>query len=146
MTAATVISFSKFRVLLGDGGDPETFTAPCGFNSRALNRAKNVNEIDIPDCDDEDAPAWVGREVRSLSWSVTGEGVLSAQSVEAWEAFFESNASKNVQVEIEMPSPVGTIVKEGAAHLTTFNIAGNRGEKVTVNVELQGDGALVTAS
>lgn len=143
MAAATTLKFSKFRVLLGDGASPETFDAPCGFNARALNRSKTLNEIDIPNCDDEDAPAWVGRDVRSLSWSVTGEGVLAEESIQMWEDFFDSTTSRNVRIEIELPSTAGVMAKVGLAHLSTFNIGGNRGEKVTVNVELQGDGELL---
>lgn len=145
MAQASVISFSKFRVLLGDGASPETFTAPCGFNSRALNRLKNLNEVVIPDCDDEDAAAWIGRDVASLSWGVTGEGVLAEESIEMWEDFFDSTASRNVRVEIELPTQA-MLVKEGRAHLSTFNVAANRGEKATVNVELAGDGELVAVS
>lgn len=149
MAQAITIAYSKFRILLGDGASPEVFTAPCGLNTRSLRRNKTTNEIDIPDCDDEDAPAWVGREVRSLDWSVTGEGVLAEQAVEAWEAFFDSTESRNVRIEMVFPSTAsgspGTITKEGRAHLTSFEVTGNRGEKVTVSIELSGDGALVTA-
>lgn len=149
MAQAITIPYSKFRILLGNAASPEVFAAPCGLNTRALRRSKTTNEIDIPDCDDEDAPAWVGREVRSLDWSVTGEGVLAEQAVEDWEAFFNSTDSRNVRIEMVFPSTVsgspGTIAKVGRAHLTSFEVTGNRGEKVTVSIELSGDGALVTA-
>lgn len=145
MAQATAITFSKVRILLGDGASPETFGAPCGFNARALNRSKNTTEVDIPDCADEDAPAWVGRDVRSLTWGVTGEGVLAEESVQDWEDFFASSAPRNVRVELEFPGSVGTLTYNGAAHLTTYNVGANRGERATINVELQGDGALVPA-
>jgi predicted secreted protein len=145
MAQATTIKFSKFRVLLGDGASPEVFTAPCGFNSRSLKRTKGTNEIDIPDCSDEDAPAWVGREVKSLDWSVSGEGVLAAEAVAAWEDFFDSIDSRHVQIEIEFPAPVGTITMNGSAHLTNYEVNGERGGKVQLSIELVGDGALVTA-
>jgi len=146
MAVATTLSYSKMRIKLGDGGSPETFTAPCGLNTRALRRSKNTNEIDTPDCADEDAPAWVSREVRSLDWGVTGEGVLAVEALALWESFFDGTASKNVQIEIESgTSPPGTIIMNGAAHLTTYEVTANRGEKVAVSIELVGDGALVTA-
>lgn len=143
MAQATTLTFSKFRVLLGDGAEPEVFSAPCGFNARALNQSKNLTEVDIPDCDDEDAATWVGRDVRSMTWSVTGEGVLAAESVEEWDEFFESTVSKTVRVEMEFPSPVGIITKTGKAHLATYNQGANRGERAAINVEMQGDGELV---
>lgn len=145
MAQATTMSFSKMRILLGDGGSPEQFAAPCGLNTRALRRTKNTNEIDIPDCADEDAAAWIGREVRSLDWGVTGEGVLAVEAIESWEAFFTGTTSKNVQIEIETGASPGTITLNGAAHLSSYEITANRGEKVSVSIELVGDGALVTS-
>lgn len=143
MAKATVISYAMFRIKLGDGNSPEVFSAPCGLNTRALNRLKNLSEIDIPDCTDEDAPASVGREVRSTDWNISGEGVLAAESVSVWEDAFNTIESINVLIEIEFPdSPPGTIMYTGRAHLSTYNITGNRGEKVTAQIELQGDGAL----
>lgn len=141
MAAATTIKFSRFRVLLSDGASPITFSAPCGFNQRSLNRTKELTEIEEPDCDDEDDPAWIGREVKSLSWSVTGEGVLPQESVRMWETFFGSSSSRGVRLELLYPSE--TIFYEGMAHLANYTIGANRGEKVTVNIDLQGDGALV---
>lgn len=142
MAQATAISFAKFRILLGDGGSPEVFTAPCGFNSRSWDRTKNLNEVDVPDCADEDKPADVGREVRSLDWTVSGEGLLVEESVATWEAFFASNLSRNVQLELQFPGGVGTLRKRGKAHLGKFTITGNRGDKVTAAIELSADGAL----
>lgn len=144
MAQATTLKMSKFRVKLGDGESPEGFAAPCGFNARALNMSKNLTEIDIPDCDDEDAASWVGRDVRSQTWSITGEGVLAEESVETWEEFFASTTSRNVQVEMEFPGSVGTITKRGFAHLATLDRGITRGERATLNVEIQGDGELAT--
>jgi len=140
MAQATVIGFSKFKVELGDGETPEVFTAPCGFLARALNQSKNLSEIDIPDCTDEDAPSWVGREVRSMTWNVSGEGVLPEESIEEWEAFWDSSTSRSVKVTLEYPTT--QVVKTGKAHLETYNQTVNRGEKLSKNIVLQGDGAL----
>lgn len=140
MAAATTISFNKLRVLLGDGASPETFSAPCGFSQRSLNRVKSLKEDLEVDCDDEDAPAWKARTVESLEWSVTGEGVLPQESVRLWEDFFNSSESRNVRIEMLYPSE--TIFLMGKAHLANYTIGANRGEKVTKNIDLQGDGAL----
>lgn len=141
MAAATTIKFSKFRVLLGDGASPEVFTAPCGFNSRSFNRTKTLNEISEPDCDDEDEPAWTARDVAALSWNVTGEGVLPQESIQLWEDFVNSSSSRGVRIEFIYPND--TIIYEGKAHLASYTVGANRGEKVTKNIDLQGDGALV---
>jgi len=143
MAQATVIGFSKFKVELGNGdGPPETWTAPCGFNARALNQSKNLTEVDIPDCSDEDAATYVGREVRSMTWNISGEGVLPEESIEQWEEFWESSISRSVRVTLDYP---GTeVVKTGKGHLETYNQTVNRGEKLSKNIVIQGDGALTT--
>jgi hypothetical protein len=143
MAQATTLSFPKLKVELGDGATPtEVFAAPCGLNSRALNRSKNLNEVVIPDCDDEEAPAYVGRDVLSMTWSVTGEGVLAEEAVEAWEALWDSTLSTSVKVTEEFGTT--TVVHLGKAHLATYNHGANRGEKASITIDLQGDGALVT--
>lgn len=145
MVQAVVIGFDKLKVELGDGGTPETFEVPCGLTTKAFNRSKNLNETNIPDCDDESAPSWVGRDVVSLTWGVTGDGVLAEQSIDAWEDFFNTTESRNVRVTIDLPTSTD-IIYTGKAHLSTFNTTGNRGEKVLVNIEMAGDGELVSAS
>ena len=142
MAQATAISFAKLKVYLEDPADPGVYVAPCGFNQRSFTRNKNLSEVDIPDCDDEDAPAEVGREVRSLTWSITGQGVLTAESVAIWDKFYASATSWNVKIEQVFPAPTGTIVYTGAAHLESMEDGANRGEKCTRNVSLQSDGAL----
>jgi len=140
MAAPTTARFGKFKILLGDGADPEVFTAPCGFTSKSLQLTKNLTEVNLPDCDDPDAVAWVGRDAQSLSAQVSGEGVLSAQSVDAWLAAFESVDSINVKVIIEFPAK--TITWTGRMHVSTFSPTSEQGGRVTASVELQSDGEL----
>lgn len=143
MAQATTYKYSALVVELGDGASPEQFDFPCGLNTRALNRSKTLNTIDIPDCDDEDAPAWEGKEVKSLTWSVTGEGVLAEEAFLIWENYFDGTNSKNVKITLTGVGANTSAEWNGKAHLQTYNITGNRGEKVTVSIDLQGDGALV---
>lgn len=141
MALAKTIRFSDFVVLLGDGAAPEVFTAPCAFSNRALNRTKNLNEIVIPDCSDEDLPAWIQRDVVSMSWGVSGDGVLDDAWVAKWDDFFALGTSKNIKV-VMYKSAGATTTFTGAAHLTTLNFSAARGERVTFTVELAGDGEL----
>lgn len=145
MTQATTIKFGKMIVKLGDGSSsPEVFTAPCGLTTHALNRSKTLNETNVPDCDDPDAITWVGREVQSLSWGISGNGVLAQESIAAWEDFLRSTDSRNVEVTIIFP--LATYTYRGAAHLETFNISAELGQKVQVEVSLQGDGELIMST
>lgn len=140
MASPTTAKFGKFRVKLGDGASPEVFTAPCGFTSKSLALSKNLTDINLPDCDDPDAPAWVGRDVQSLTASITGEGVMAAESVETWMAAFESTDSVSVKVEIELP--LTTYTYTGAMHLSSLTFGAEQGGRVTANVEMQSDGEL----
>lgn len=141
MAQPVTARFGKFRVMLGDGSDPEVFTAPCGFTSKSLVLSKNLTDITLPDCDDPDAPSWVGRDVESLTASVTGEGVMAAESIAAWMAAFESSVSVSVKVEIELPDTTYTYT--GKMHISTMTLGAEQGGRVTNNVEMQSDGELV---
>lgn len=142
MAQATTISFAKLKVYLEDPASPGVYTAPCGLNQRSFSRSKNLTEVDVPDCDDEDKPAEVGREVRSLTWSVSGEGVLASESVATWDKMYADADSWNVKIEEVLPAPTGTITYTGKAHLESLEHGANRGEKCTISISLQSDGAL----
>lgn len=143
MTKPTTIKFGKLIVKLGDGETPEVFSAPCGFTSKAFTRSKTLNEVVVPDCDDPDAPANVERDVASLSWAVTGNGVLAGESLEAWDAFYDSTDPVNVIIEEIFDAPIGTITYTGAAHLETWEHTAELGQRVNASVSIQGTGALV---
>ncbi|MDH3232198.1 MAG: phage tail protein [Alphaproteobacteria bacterium] len=141
MAQPTTAKFGKFRVLLGDGQSPEVFTVPCGFTSKALTVSKNLTEINLPDCLDPDAAAWVGRDVESLSAAITGEGVLAAESIDAWYAALLSTSSLNVRIEIEFP--LITYTWQGLMHVSEFAHNADQGGRTTANVTMASDGELV---
>jgi len=140
MAQPTTIKGGKVLVKLGSGS-PLTYEAPCGFTQRSLTLAKNLEEVNIPDCDDPDQVDWVGRDATSLSMSVSGEGVLAAESVETWLAAWEDVESVPVQIDIVFPA--NTITWVGYMHVESIEIGANNGQRVTANVSLQSDGEMV---
>lgn len=140
MAQPTTIRFGKFRVLLGDSSSPINYAAPCGFTSKSLVLSKNLTDVNLPDCDDPDAPAWVGRDVESLTASITGEGVMAYESVARWMDAFEDTDSVPVKVEIEFP--LVTYTYTGLMHLSSLTFGAEQGGRVTANVEMQSDGEL----
>jgi len=144
MATPQTARFGKFRVLLGNGADPEVFAAPCGFTSKSLNLIKNLSDVSIPDCDDPDAAIALGRDVQNVDWNVGGEGVLAASSVETWLAAYESSESVSVKIEVQFSA--GTVTFTGNAHLASFGLGAEQGGRVTVSIDLQGDGPLTSAS
>jgi len=141
MAAPTTARFGKFRVLIGNDADPIVYTSPCGFTSKSLTLTKDLTDVNLPDCDDPDAVAWVGRDASSLSASVSGEGVMAAQSVETWLDAWENSDSVPVKIEVEFPAK--TVTWTGLMHIATFTAGAEQGGRVTANVELQSDGELV---
>lgn len=148
MAAPTTYKFGKMLVYLEDRVTPNTYIAPCGFAEKTFEISKELSDTTIPDCDDPDAPAWTGREVRALSWSVSGSGVLAKEAFEEWRTFAQSSGSRKVRVLIAQDTTAPYTAGDGGywtgpAHLESFQITANLGEKVQIAVTLQGDGETV---
>lgn len=143
MTQATTIRGGKLRVLLDLTGT-DTYESPCGFSSRSLTFSKGLEEVNIPDCDDPDKVDWVGRDATSLSISVNGEGVLAVESGETWLEAFEEVESVPAKIEIEFPAT--TITYTGRMHVESLEMGAPNARRVTCNVAMQSDGAMVRTS
>ncbi|WP_064696065.1 phage tail tube protein [Rhizobium aegyptiacum] len=141
MATPVTARFGKFRVLIGSGSGPIVYAAPCGFTSKSLSLTKSLSEVSLPDCDEPDAPIVLGRDVESISASVSGEGVLAAAAVTTWLDAYESTESIPVKIEIEFSS--GTVTWTGNMHVESLELGAEQGGRVTLNVSMQSDGALV---
>lgn len=120
---------------------PVTYLAPCGFTSKSFTLTKNLQEIDIPDCDDPDAVAWIGRDAQNLSAVITGEGVAAAESVPDWNDAWQSVESIPAKVEIEFSS--GTLTYTGLFQVDSLAFNAEQAGRVTLNVNMQSDGEVV---
>lgn len=118
-----------------------TYAAPCGFTTKSFILTKNLQEINIPDCDDPDQVAWVGRDAQSLTAQITGEGVAAAESVPTWNDAFQSESSIPARVEIEFST--GMLVYEGYFQVESLTFGAEQGGRVTLNVSMQSDGIIV---
>ncbi|QKC99178.1 phage tail protein [Mesorhizobium sp. NZP2298] len=144
MAQASTIKGGKIRIMLSDGASPAVYTAPCGLTQRGLTLTKALNEVTIPDCDDPDAVAWLGRDAASLSMSISGQGVLASESIEAWMDAAESVDSIDAKVEIEFPATTYTYT--GKMHVESLEIGANNGERATITISMQSDGEMVRTS
>ncbi len=136
MAQASTLTFSRFKIELGNGVTPEVFAAPCGLNSRGFNRTAATNDTNVPDCDNPDAPSWLERDVTSLSGSLSGAGVVADEDFDTWNDWFESGESKNVKITL------GARVWIGPMKCTQLNVQGNRGSRVTFEVSMESDGEI----
>lgn len=131
----------RFLILLGDGGSPETFVAPCGFTSKSFTWSRSLAEVTIPDCADPDAPFWQSRDVESLSCSVSGEGVLAAEAVPTWLAVLNSLDAVNVQIEITFTNGAVLLI-EGAMQMESLEVGAQQGQRASINVSMASDGIM----
>ena len=142
MARPTTYSAKKLLILLGDGGSPETFAAPCGLTTRGINFSKETNDVTVPDCDDPDLPAWTERAVRTLSATVSGSGILAAEAFETWREAFLATDAVNARIKIDDTLVNGGGYFAGAFHLDQFNVTGEIGNKIQVEISMSSDGAV----
>lgn len=138
MAKPTTLRGTKLLLKLGDGASPEVFTAPCALTTKSFNRSGGVNEFNIADCSDPDAPIWTERVKGALSSTISGSGTLAKESLDLYEEFFSAVDSRNVQVTLDYA--VGPRTYQGLYHLTTLNLTGEQDGLVQVEIELQSDG------
>lgn len=144
MAPPSRIKGGKVRVLIGNDAEPIVYTALCGFTSKSLTMSKGLEEVNLGDCDEPDAVNWLGRDAVSLSMSISGEGVLAAESVEAWLDAWEDVESVPVKVELEFPTTTYTYT--GRMHVESLEVGAPDGRTVTNNVSMQSDGKMTRTS
>ncbi|WP_347139434.1 phage tail tube protein [Paracoccus sp. SSK6] len=126
--------------------DPDSagqFLKPCGLTEHTATFTKNMNEVDVPDCDDPDLPSWIEREVSSLDFSVTGSGVLAADAVDKWWDIFNRSESVRARMYIGKIDDIANgRYWAGNIHVSQLEISGNRGEKAQVSLTAASDGEM----
>jgi hypothetical protein len=91
------ITFGEQALLIGDGGSPELFVAPCGINSLTKSTSTNTSDVDLPDCDDPDAVVWLGVDEVSKRMTLTFSGTLAQQYLASWQEWELDGGLRNVR-------------------------------------------------
>ena len=144
MAQATTYPYSQFLVKISDGADPEVFTDPCGLTSKGLTRTANLNDTNVPDCDDPDAPSWLGRDVVSYQGAIAGAGVVAQESFDGLGRLVERRRNPQRADRARFnPAEFAWIMP---AKLQEFSITAERGNKVQMAVNIVSDGAVVPDS
>lgn len=123
-----------------EAGVPIVYAAPCGLTTKNFTLTKNLQELDIPDCDDPDAPSWIGRDVQNLSATISGDGVAAAESVPDWNSAAISVSSVPMKVEIEFTT--GLKVFTGYFIVDSLTFGAESGGRVTLAINAQSDGEI----
>lgn len=132
---------------IGDGAQPEVFSAPCSINAeRGVNFVGEENTTTIPDCADLEAIQWVVSEITSLRVTASGSGVLNTPDLEDYFDWWKSGESRNCKLIMDVPSSAGGIIFSGAFKLPNFELSGNKGEKAQVSLSLASDGEVTSAA
>lgn len=99
MATVNHIEFSQFNIAIGDGATPEVFTPRCTINlSRSFTLTPNFNEIELPDCADDNLPSFIFRAMTSIQAEVGGNGVMEASDLAFFNDWILQNQVKNVRV------------------------------------------------
>lgn len=140
MAQPTVLAGTKLLILVGDANSPEVFAEPCGLTTKSFDLSAATNSTLIPDCDDPEAAAWEAKDVNSLSASLSGSGVMAVESFDTWQDWFMAATARNIQIKLDDD---GLGQWEGAFIITGLKYGGQRGQKVTIDVTMVNDGAVI---
>lgn len=140
MAGATTVSFGKIKVSLGNGAAPEVFSEPCGFNSKSFSLSKDTNTTVVPDCTAPDTAAWTEKDIVSRSATISGDGVMATESFGTWRAAYESDASKNMRVEVDEVLASGGGYWAGKFHISSLELRAQRGNRTTIALRMENDG------
>lgn len=143
MAQPSTARFGDMLIELGDNATPTVYAAPCGFSSKGINLSKNLQEVNIPDCDDPDAPTWVARDVISQTATITGEGVAAGESLPDWNDAFMATTPVPMRVTVDYEG-VGSKVYEGKFHLESENITAEQGGRVSLAISAVSDGPVTS--
>ena len=131
MAQPVTSTFKNFAVHVGDGGTPtETFSLLCGLTSKGLSITNNTNTTPVPDCADEDLPAYEEPAIVSQSFGVTGAGVFTVDFQKEMLDWAGNGALKNIRVYPGASASGDVNYYAGPAYLTQLDITGERGGKV----------------
>ena len=142
MVAPLTAKGTKLNVALGDGEDPEVFTAFCAVSAKTINFQTNTNEFFVPDCDDPDDPAWRELAKSGRFVSISCSGTLNTTDLTRYQDAYNSPDAVNVEIELDLPLAAGGGVWSGPFMLPNFQITGNDGELVQVEFSLESSGAV----
>ncbi|WP_374290211.1 phage tail tube protein [Paenirhodobacter enshiensis] len=140
MAKPTTYAGSTVAIFL-EGATAGQYARPCGLTSHTVTFTSNTNEIQVPDCDDPELPAWIERGIESLSLDVSGSGVLAREALQIWWGSLKKSIKARIYIGAATDVSNGHYW-EGNVILTKFAVTGERGNKAQVSVEFSSDGEL----
>jgi hypothetical protein len=127
-------------------GAPGVYTPLCGMTDVTINRTSNVDETEVPDCDDESKPLSIETSVRSQTVTVDATGVWARSSNKAMMDWWRSGANKNIRLRHTAAASGDPETESGPAKLVNLNDSRTKGQKVTREITIRFDGVPTIAN
>lgn len=116
---------------------PGTYARLCGLRDMTVSRALAVDEDEIPDCDDETLPFGVDVNPRSLTVTISAEGVWAQSNHDLMLKWVSLAQTKNVRIR-HAAALVGDVEFEsGPALLTKLDHEKTKGKVVSASIEIR---------
>lgn len=135
MAAPTTSTFAEFIVKVGDGEAPEVFTTLCGLTSKSLDINNNTAATAVPDCLDEDAPAYEETNITSQTVGIKGTGVFPREKQKFIADWALNGETHNIRVYPGKAIAGDIEYYAGPAILKTLGLSAARGEKVQQSLD-----------
>lgn len=136
MARAITAKFEEM-VLEMETDTPGTYVKICGLTDVTVNRTANVDETEIPDCDDESLPNAIELAVSSIDVTVSATGVWAQTSHEALMDWFYGGQTKKIRLKNTKAAVGDTEIEAGDALILSLNNSRTKGQKVAAEVEIR---------
>jgi predicted secreted protein len=142
MAQPKILRGTRFSLMAGDGGSPETFTALCGITTRTFTHRRNTNDQYTRDCADPDDVPIRNLIVTGEAWTLSGTGVLNRDNLEFLQSL-DDNQPHNFRYIFTEPATdlVYQGFYAGAGIITSFEITGGDDNFATISITIESDGA-----
>lgn len=137
MAKATTATFGQFKILLGNGATPvEVFTAICGLTSKGISFNSDPTETEVPDCSDEDLPAYKEKGVKAYDITMTGSGMWSKEAHGTILDWWKSGAAKNIKVQYMQAEVGDDEFIQGPAILLSIGNSVEKGGRLSADLSI----------
>lgn len=138
MATGTSSSFGNFKIEIGDGATPtEAFTFICGLTSKGIDMSSDVVTSEVPDCANEDLPSWQEKDVKSITATLSGSGMWTAQAHETLFQWWLTAAKKNVKVSWMLAATGDVKTMTAPAVLTKLGQTVAKGERLSADISIE---------
>lgn len=138
MVSAVTQEYAQLRIEISENGT--TWTPICGMINYTVDRSSQIDETEVPDCDDESQPLSVEREVRSKQVSVSGDGVWAQSVWGTLHTWWYTGVKKHCRIANLNADTGDPEYEEGMALLQNLNNSRTKGAKVAQSLTIQFDG------